>query len=153
CGFCLEQDEEISFDTMAPRRNGATIAVLSDADAIVAVGAADPVSLQRLVRGLSQLAETVPGAAPAVVVNKVRKTLLAGNPEREIAAALDRYAGVVPAAFVPFDLKAVDAALMAGRSLTEAAADSPARQAIARYALGLLGRGGKRRRRRLALRR
>ena len=25
CGFCLEADEEITFDTMAPRRNGATL--------------------------------------------------------------------------------------------------------------------------------
>ena len=32
CGFCLEADEEISFDTVAPRRNGATLAMLADAD-------------------------------------------------------------------------------------------------------------------------
>lgn len=153
CGFCLEQDEELSFDTMAPRRNGATIAVLTDADLVIAVGAADPVSLQRLVRGLSQFADMVPGVVPAVVVNKVRKTLLAGDPEREIAAALERYAGVVPAAFVPFDLKGVDAALMAGRSLTEAAGDSPARQAISRYTLQLLGKPATSSKRRLALRR
>lgn len=153
CGFCLEQDEELSFDTMAPRRNGATIAVLTDADLVIAVGAADPVSLQRLVRGLSQFADTVPGVVPAVLINKVRKTLLAGDPEREIAAALERYAGVVPAAFVPFDLKGVDAALMAGRSLTEAAGDSPARQAISRYALALLGKPATSAKRRLALRR
>lgn len=152
CGFCLEQDEELSFDTMAPRRNGATLAVLADADVLVAVGAADPISLQRLVRGLSQLAETVPGLTPAVVVNKVRSTLLAGDPEREISAALQRYAGVVPAAFVPFDLKGVDAALMAGRSLTEAAPDSPARLAIRRYALELIDRPAPALRRRLARR-
>lgn len=153
CGFCLEQDEELSFDTMAPRRNGATLAVLADADLIVAVGAADPVSLQRLVRGLSQLAEAIPGANPLVLVNKVRKTLLAGDPEREIAAALERYAGVVPVAFVPFDLKGVDAALMAGRSLTEAAGDSPARDALRRFAGELMGKPVARPRRRLALRR
>lgn len=153
CGFCLEEDEELSFDTMAPRRNGATVAIVTDADLVIAVGAADPVSLQRLVRGLSELAETVPGIEPAVVVNKVRKTLLAGDPEREIAAALERYAGVVPAGFVPFDLKGVDAALMAGRSLTEAAGESPARQAIMRYALDLLGKPAPVARRRLAVRR
>jgi Flp pilus assembly CpaE family ATPase len=153
CGFCLEQDEEISFDTMAPRRNGATIAALADADVVVAVGAADPVSLQRLVRGLSQLAEAVPGVVPEVVINKVRRTLLAGDPEREIAAALERYAGVVPVAFVPFDLKGVDAALMAGRSLTEAAGDSPTRRAIQHYALRMTGRPATGSRRRLTLRR
>lgn len=151
CGFNLEQDEELSFDTMAPRRNGATLAVLADADLVIAVGAADPVSLQRLVRGVSQLAEAVSGVSPDVVVNKVRRSLLAGNPEREIAAALERYAGVVPAAFVPYDRKGVDAALMAGRSLAEAAPDSPARRAIARYALELLGRAPAQPRRRFAL--
>lgn len=143
-GFCLEEDEELSFDTTAPRRNGATLAVLADADVVVAVGSADPISLQRLVRGLSRLAEAVPGVAPVVVVNRVRRTLLAGDPEREISAALDRYAGVVPSAFIPFDLKAFDAALMSGRSLLEVAADSPARQAVAAFAarLGALASAG-----------
>jgi len=50
CGFSLETDEELSFDYIAPRRNGATLAVLDAADAIVAIGACDPVGLQRLVR-------------------------------------------------------------------------------------------------------
>ncbi|MGI8681494.1 MAG: AAA family ATPase, partial [Mycobacteriales bacterium] len=58
CGFSLEQDEELAYDTAAPRRNGATLAVLGTADTVLAVGSADPVSLQRLVRGLSQLRET-----------------------------------------------------------------------------------------------
>ena len=42
CGFCLETDEELSFDSLAPRRNGATLAVLDEADCVVVVGAADP---------------------------------------------------------------------------------------------------------------
>ena len=37
CGFCLEQDEELSFDTAAPRRNGATLEVLARADTVLAV--------------------------------------------------------------------------------------------------------------------
>jgi MinD-like ATPase involved in chromosome partitioning or flagellar assembly len=153
CGFCLEEDEELSFDTAAPRRNGATLAVLSDADVVIAVGAADPVSLQRLVRGLSQLAETVPGAIPVVVVNRVRRSLLAGDPQQEIGAALERYAGVVPTAYVPYDLKAVDGALMAGRSLTEVAAESPARKALEALALGLVGKTAAAPKRRTTLRR
>mgnify|MGYP001606441378 CR=1 FL=1 len=40
CGFGLEQDEELSYDTVAPRRNGATLATLADADHVVAVGSA-----------------------------------------------------------------------------------------------------------------
>ena len=55
CGFGLEQDEELAYDTVAPRRNGATLAVLEPADVVLAVGSADPVGLQRLVRGLAEL--------------------------------------------------------------------------------------------------
>ncbi|HZG94878.1 MAG TPA: P-loop NTPase [Mycobacteriales bacterium] len=153
CAFCLEEDEELSFDTSTPRRNGATLAVLADADVILAVGSADPVSLQRLVRGLSRLADAVPGADPVVVVNRVRPSLLAGDPHREISAALERYAGVVPTGFVPYDLKAFDAALMAGRTLAEAAPSSPAGTAIRAVAAQLAGRAAPVTRRRFAVRR
>lgn len=57
CGFCLEEDEELSYDTRAPRRNAATLTSLRTADDIVVVGAGDPIGLQRLVRGLAELAE------------------------------------------------------------------------------------------------
>ena len=40
-GFCLEADEELSFDTMAPRRNAATLRSLEMADTVFAVGSAD----------------------------------------------------------------------------------------------------------------
>ena len=40
-GFCLEADEELSFDTMAPRRNAATLRSLELADTVLAVGSAD----------------------------------------------------------------------------------------------------------------
>ena len=63
CGFGLEQDEELSYDTAAPRRNGSTLVSLADADHVIAVGSADPVGLQRLVRGLAELAEAVPTAS------------------------------------------------------------------------------------------
>lgn len=56
-GFCVEVDEEISFDTAAPRRNGVTLRVLEAADQVVLVGAGDPIGLQRLVRAVSDLRE------------------------------------------------------------------------------------------------
>ncbi|HEY5049716.1 MAG TPA: hypothetical protein VII50_02355 [Acidothermaceae bacterium] len=52
-----------------PRRNGSTLATLTDADHVVAVGSADPVGLQRLVRGLAELSEAIPDCRPQVVVN------------------------------------------------------------------------------------
>ena len=93
-GFCLEQDEELSFDTAAPRRNGATLATLDAADIVLAVGAADPVGMQRLVRGLTQLREVVPGALPRVVLNRVRRGAVGAEPEGQLAEALERHAGV-----------------------------------------------------------
>ena len=74
-GFSLELDEELSYDTAAPRRNGATLEVLARADLVVAVGGADPVSLGRLVRGIHDLRTAVPGVSPRVVVNRVRGSL------------------------------------------------------------------------------
>jgi MinD-like ATPase involved in chromosome partitioning or flagellar assembly len=129
CGFGVEAGES--------RRDRATLAVLADADAVVAVGSADPVSLQRLVRGLGDLRDAVPGVLPDVVVNRVRDGVMPGNPQREITAALERYAGVTPTAFLPYDRAATDAAAMHGRSLTEVARKSRLRQAIRREALRL----------------
>ena len=36
-GFCLEDDEELAYDTAAPRRNGAALLTLESADVVVAV--------------------------------------------------------------------------------------------------------------------
>jgi Flp pilus assembly CpaE family ATPase len=149
CGFSLEQDEELAYDTMAPRRNGATLAVLEQADTVVAVGTADPVGLQRLVRSLSELREVVPGVTPMVVVNRLRASAIPGDPEQEVRAALQRYAGVEALTVVPHDVEALDAALAAGRTLTEVAPGSPARQAIQGLAASLVGVPAPARKRRL----
>lgn len=130
CGFCLEQDEELSYDTAAPRRNGATLATLAEADQVLAVGAADPVGLQRLVRGLAELSEVLPDCRPHVVVNRLRGGPINGEPQAQIAQALSRYAGVENIVFVPHDQAGFDLAIAGGRSIGEVAPDSPARQAL-----------------------
>lgn len=134
CGFCLEQDEELSFDTVAPRRNGATLAVLAAADTVLALAAADPVGLQRLVRALDELAERVAPADVRVVVNRLRRGPVGADPQGQIAAALDRFAGVAPVAYLPEDRAACDAGLLRGRTVTEAAPDSRLRKEIAALA-------------------
>ncbi|HET6920360.1 MAG TPA: hypothetical protein VFI46_12955 [Jiangellaceae bacterium] len=139
CGFCLEQDEELSFDTAAPRRNGATVTTLEHADVVIAVGAADPLGLQRLVRGLSDLRDVVPGADVRVVVNRLRSSVVGVDPEGQVRRALERYAGVPAAVLVPEDRMALDAALLRGQTLAEVAPRSAARQAIAAMAAGLMG--------------
>jgi Flp pilus assembly CpaE family ATPase len=136
CGFALEQDEELSYDTLAPRRNGATLAVLADADLVVVVGSADAVGLRRLVTALADLRELVPEARTAVVCNRVRATAV---PEQEVRSTLRRLAAVEPVACLPWDGEAVDRALARGRPLTQVAPDAPLRRALQQLATDLVG--------------
>lgn len=131
-GFCLESDEELSFDTIAPRRNAATLRSLEMADTVYAVGSADSIGVPRLVRGLSELEAAVPHASPRVVLNKVRASAAGRFPERQLRDAWERYGpteGI--AAFLPSDSAASDAALLSGSLLLEAAPESGLRVAIA----------------------
>jgi len=139
CGFCLEQDEELSYDTAAPRRNGATRALLTEADVVLCVSGADPVALQRTVRALAELREALPEVTPRVVVNRTRSVVVPGEVHREIAGALDRFAGVRDPCFLPQDGKATDAALAAGRTLAEVASGSALRAALRDLAGSLVG--------------
>jgi Flp pilus assembly CpaE family ATPase len=139
CGFCLEEDEELAYDTAAPRRNGATLTTLECADVVLAVGSADPVGLQRLVRGLDRLSDLPLRGAPRVVVNRVRRSVVPGDPERELRAALQRYAGVTDPLLVPHDSGALDKALASGRALAEVAPGSPVRAALAPLVAELAG--------------
>jgi MinD-like ATPase involved in chromosome partitioning or flagellar assembly len=136
-GFGLERDEVLSYDTRAPQRNAATLSALVAADAVVAVGAGDPVGVARLVRGLADLAELGLGATRLVVVNRLRASASGPDPHRAVADALARYAGVPDVLVVPDDRAACDAALLAGRTLRECAPGSPARKAIAALAARL----------------
>jgi MinD-like ATPase involved in chromosome partitioning or flagellar assembly len=139
CSFNLEDDEELSFDTAAPRRNGATLAVLEAADTVLCVSGADPVALQRSVRALDELRDVLPEVDPVVVVNQVRRGPVPGDARQEIAAALERFAGREVRFFLPADRKATDAALSSGRTLAEVAPDSPLRIALRALASAVTG--------------
>lgn len=128
CGFSLEQDEELSFDTAAPRRNGATLLILEEADIVLAVGAADPLGLTRLARGVLDLREAVPGVDAAMVVNRTRSSL--GWSREDVRELLRRFTGADPVAYLPEDRTAVDRALVEGRTLVECAPASPLAQAL-----------------------
>ena len=138
CGFSLEDDEELSYHTLAPRRNAATLTSLAMADQVLAVGAGDPIGLQRLVRGLQELG-TVASPSPAVVINRVRASAVGPRPEQRIREALARFAGVDELRFLPDDPATLDAALLTGRSLAEAAPDSPVRQCLLELASEVSG--------------
>lgn len=131
-GFCLEADEELSFDTMAPRRNGATLRALELADRVLAVGAADPVGMPRLVRALAELEVAVPGSAPTVVFNRVRASTVGRFPERALREAWERFGPGLPvSAMLPHDDASADAALLNGQVLLECAPESGLRRSIA----------------------
>ncbi|MGG5171211.1 AAA family ATPase [Pseudarthrobacter sp. J1738] len=131
-GFCLEADEELSFDTLAPRRNAATLRSLELADKVFAVGLASPIGVPRLVRALAELEQSVPSAAPLVLMNNVRSALLGRSPETQLRDAWDRFAPASSiTAFLPADQAATDAALLSGSVLLEVAPDSDLRRGIA----------------------
>jgi Mrp family chromosome partitioning ATPase len=135
CGFCLEADEELSFDTLAPRRNGAALRCLELADSVIAVGGADSIGVPRMVKALAELGDAVPAAAPIVVFNKVRAAAVGRNPETQLREAWERFGPSASiSAFLPVDHAAADQALLAGTALLETAATSPLRRAIAQLA-------------------
>jgi MinD-like ATPase involved in chromosome partitioning or flagellar assembly len=145
CGFCLETDEELSFDSLAPRRNGATLAVLDAADLVVCVGAADPIGMQRLVRGLAELDDAEVSAPVWVVLNRVRRAAVPGDSAAELRSALEQLAGRTPAALLPLDQVSVDAALALGQTLAEHSPASPLRRAVAELAAAVAGVPARRR--------
>ncbi|WP_420121115.1 AAA family ATPase [Nakamurella sp.] len=134
CGFALESDEELSFDTRAPRRNGATLTVLAEADVVLVVGSCDPPGLERLVRGLAELGEAVPDAVPRVVLNRCRSSV---GSAAEAEAAVRRFAGVEVDARLPEDRAATDRAWRRGVALADAAPRSALRGAIGDLARSL----------------
>jgi MinD-like ATPase involved in chromosome partitioning or flagellar assembly len=147
CGFSLELDEEISYDTAAPRRNGATIEVLEQADDVVVVGRADPIGLGRLIRGLAELRSVVPSAEPLVVVNRVRPGM--GWSRDDIAETLSRATGVSELSWLPDDAAACDRALASGETLRAVAPSSKLSKALQQIAGAVVGADPLRPRRRL----
>lgn len=139
CGFNIEDDEELSYDTLAPRRNATTLVALAEADELLLVGAADPVGLQRMVRA-TQAVGQVPSPRPRPVVNKLRAASVGPDPRRRVTEALQRFAGLDEVVFLPDDPAAADAALLSGQTLAECAPDSELRRAIAEIAGLLTGR-------------
>ena len=132
-GASLENDEEISSDLLAPRRNGATIAALRAADEVVAVGAADPVGLSRLLRAHVDLLETIDTDRVTVLMNKVRASAIGPGTFAQVRQTLQRFGGISSPVLVPWDLPTFDAAILTGRTIVDIAPKSPARVAIAEF--------------------
>lgn len=134
CGFCLENDEELSYDQMTPRRNATTVSALAMADTIYAVGQSDAIGMPRLVRGLNELAELHGGGISApikVVFNKTPKRSIARSAQNELTLAWERFGPDYPIAhFLPQDAETVERAITEGRLLLELGPNTVLRQAI-----------------------
>lgn len=128
CGFSIELDEEVSYDTTAPRRNGATVTALELADVIVVVGRADPIGLARLVRALSELEALVPAATTEIVVNRMRSSL--GWSAADVTGMLQRSTPAQTVTVLPDDQSAADRCVVLGKTLTECAGDSKLRKSL-----------------------
>jgi MinD-like ATPase involved in chromosome partitioning or flagellar assembly len=126
----VEQDEQLSSDLAAPRRNAATLEALRAADHVVAVAAADPIGLARFLRGHAELLALTDARKVTVVVNKVRTSAIGPGAAGQVRQTLSRFGGIEDAVLVPWDLAAFDAAILSGRSLPDAAPRSAARVAI-----------------------
>ncbi|MCD6640022.1 MAG: hypothetical protein LT071_08930 [Nocardioides sp.] len=110
-GFCLEED--VAELGGRSGRNAMTLTALDLADEVVVVGAADPIGLARLARGLVELSERLPDATVRVVVNRMRGTI--GWSEREVARMVEGFARVAGLHFLPEDRAGQDRALVSGR--------------------------------------
>ena len=72
-----------------------------------------------IIRGLSDLADVVPGVQPLVVLTRLRAGAVGGDPQRRVREALARYAGVHEVICLPDERDTLDAAMLAGRSVVE----------------------------------
>ncbi len=158
CGFSLEDDPELSYDTYAPRRNAITLAALSAADEIVVVGRDDSVGLTRLEAGLMEL-RSIGGSPDHVVLNQIRQpvpseeeeTAASRRPRTATAADLvvERRAQIwkrlqteMTVHQVPFDERAVAAAANSGLPPASAAPGSRLAEALDELARVLVPRRG-----------
>jgi MinD-like ATPase involved in chromosome partitioning or flagellar assembly len=127
----LENDEEISSDLFAPRRNAATITAIRQADQVIAVGSADPVGLSRFLRAHVDLLETLETDDVIVVMNRVRTSAIGLNAATQVRQTLRRFGGIDSPVLIPHDQTALDAAMLGGRTLADVVPRSPVRVAIA----------------------
>ena len=119
---------------------GAFYALIANAALMSGVGAGEPINLARFVTRWPAQVAAAPECATQVVITRVRRAAVGGD-TRTIEAVLAEH-GITEARFVPDDRDAYDAAVLTGRTLAEAAPNSPARQALRALAAELPARLG-----------
>lgn len=115
----FDADDEATYDLTGPRRHAATVAVLQEADSIIAVASADPLGISRFVREHAELRRLTTPTPVRVVVNRVRPGPLGIDARGQIRRTLERFAGITDIAFLPFDQRAADSALLHARPMAD----------------------------------
>ena len=134
-GALRDRFDEALNDPFAPRRSASQSVAIELADRLVVVGAADPISLARLVRAWAGLEDS---RQADLVINKLRAASLGVNPSGQARSVCREFLGLEPAALLPFEQRSSDEALLRAASLGEVAARSPLRRAVREFAHSLL---------------
>lgn len=140
-GAAFDADDEVTSDLAGPRRHAATSATLQEADVVVAVASADPVGISRFLRDHAELRRLAPSGRVIVVVNQVRPGPLGIDARGQVRRTLERFAGITDVAFLPFDQRAADAAMLHARPMADVTPRSPLVAAVRRLAASLAPEG------------
>jgi MinD-like ATPase involved in chromosome partitioning or flagellar assembly len=117
---------------VALERNQVTALALSLSEFVVAVCAADPVSIERFLANEPLVRQSTAGE-PLILVNRLRKSVLGASAKTQITETLARLANLSVHSFVPDDPAATDQALLEAMPLALARRSSGAKQAIAMF--------------------
>ncbi|CAM3964923.1 AAA family ATPase [Helcobacillus massiliensis] len=124
----LEDDDALA-DSLISCRDGAAISALAEADEVIGVCAADPVSITRFVREVGPL-QAITSAPVHVIINGTDRAA----PESQLQAAIAQRFTPAGITTVPRDPLVMRRALWDGALLAEAAPRSAVRRALQRAA-------------------
>ena len=99
---------------------------------VVAVCAADPVSIERFLASEPFVRQSAAGE-PLILVNRLRKSVLGASAKTQITETLSRLANLSVHGFVPDDPAACDQALLEALPIALARRSSGVKQAIAMF--------------------
>lgn len=117
---------------VALERNQVTSLAISLSEFVIAVCAADPVSIERFLANEPFVRQSTAGE-PLILVNRLRKSVLGASAKNQITETLSRLANLSVHGFVPDDPAACDQALLEAIPIALARRSSGAKQAIAMF--------------------
>jgi MinD-like ATPase involved in chromosome partitioning or flagellar assembly len=114
-----------------PDRSELTRDILTQAEQVILICAADPVGVHRFLLALQSLRQISMNGEIFTVVNRLRKSVLGSSAKQQLAETLSRLAQLNVAAFIPDDPTTADLAMRNSLPIAMGKRGSPAKQAIA----------------------